>query len=488
MICISITNSSNRFAVVDMYNAAPQCDLMEIRLDRLEQPDITLLLESRQKPILVSCRRPQDGGEWSGTEEQRQVLLRQAMFEGVDYVELEVDIAEKIPRYGETKRVISYTSLNKPVRDLQKQYERACALDADIVKFTAPTNTLEEAWPMLRVLNRPEVPCVAEGIGQPGLTLSILGRKLNSPWTYAALEEGMEAHPGQATVAQLRDVYHYSSIESKTQLIGVSGFTPQQQLAICLINGALKHLELNTRCLPMGIGEITNFDKLMKALHVTGVVLDVEYRSLILQVVEKLEESAQTCRQADLVLHQKKEWHGFNTVWRSAVRTLESTLKEKTGGESQPLRDRTVLIGGADATARAIAYGIQKRGGLLVVTSHDEDRATLLAQMYECRFVPQTHLNNVYADCVVCIEDDIVNEDPDVPPKQLIDEYYLRRSHTVMDLRNIPEDTPLLKEARLKKATIVEPLQIFIEQLSQQIRGLTGKSVSAEEMTQWLGS
>ena len=152
MICISITNSSNRFAVVDMYNAAPQCDLMEIRLDRLEQPDITLLLESRQKPILVSCRRPQDGGEWSGTEEQRQVLLRQAMFEGVDYVELEVDIAEKIPRYGETKRVISYTSLNKPVRDLQKQYERACALDADIVKFTAPTNTLEEAWPMLRVL------------------------------------------------------------------------------------------------------------------------------------------------------------------------------------------------------------------------------------------------------------------------------------------------------------------------------------------------
>ena len=36
MICISITAPSNRFAVVDMYNAAPQCDLMELRLDRLE--------------------------------------------------------------------------------------------------------------------------------------------------------------------------------------------------------------------------------------------------------------------------------------------------------------------------------------------------------------------------------------------------------------------------------------------------------------------
>ena len=37
MICISINQESRRFALVDMLNAAKQCDLLEIRLDRFEK-------------------------------------------------------------------------------------------------------------------------------------------------------------------------------------------------------------------------------------------------------------------------------------------------------------------------------------------------------------------------------------------------------------------------------------------------------------------
>jgi len=32
MICISIAQKSRRLALVDMFNAAPQCDLIEVRL------------------------------------------------------------------------------------------------------------------------------------------------------------------------------------------------------------------------------------------------------------------------------------------------------------------------------------------------------------------------------------------------------------------------------------------------------------------------
>ena len=72
MICISIAARSHRFGIVDMYNAAPQCDLMELRLDKLERsPQVNLFLATRQKPVLVSCRRREDGGEWDGPEENR---------------------------------------------------------------------------------------------------------------------------------------------------------------------------------------------------------------------------------------------------------------------------------------------------------------------------------------------------------------------------------------------------------------------------------
>src|SRR5438128_943229 len=54
MICISIANASHRWALVDMHNAAPQCDLLELRLDRLDStPNVDLLLTYKTKPILA---------------------------------------------------------------------------------------------------------------------------------------------------------------------------------------------------------------------------------------------------------------------------------------------------------------------------------------------------------------------------------------------------------------------------------------------------
>src|SRR5262245_33103381 len=69
MICISIANESRRFALADMLTAAHHGDLLEVRLDRFEKaPDLGELLAARRKPVILSCRRPCDGGDWQGSE------------------------------------------------------------------------------------------------------------------------------------------------------------------------------------------------------------------------------------------------------------------------------------------------------------------------------------------------------------------------------------------------------------------------------------
>ena len=40
-------------------------------------------------PVVVTIRRPQDGGKFEGSEELRQMLLRTAIADGVEYVDLE---------------------------------------------------------------------------------------------------------------------------------------------------------------------------------------------------------------------------------------------------------------------------------------------------------------------------------------------------------------------------------------------------------------
>src|SRR5262245_57212367 len=101
MICITVAPQSRTLAKADLLNASRMGDIVELCLDSfVKDPDVKDLIEGIPKPILVSCRRPQDGGEWRGTEEERLMMLRQAIVAGPAYVELDLDIAGRIPRYG----------------------------------------------------------------------------------------------------------------------------------------------------------------------------------------------------------------------------------------------------------------------------------------------------------------------------------------------------------------------------------------------------
>jgi 3-dehydroquinate dehydratase/shikimate dehydrogenase len=100
MICISINQESRRLALADMLNASRQCDLLEIRLDRFgKAPDLSELLSAKPRPVIMSCRRPRDGGHWEGSEEERLALLRQCIISKADYVEIELDVADQIRRF-----------------------------------------------------------------------------------------------------------------------------------------------------------------------------------------------------------------------------------------------------------------------------------------------------------------------------------------------------------------------------------------------------
>ena len=141
MICITVTPTSRTLAKADLLNAARQGDIVELCLDHFrKEPDVKELISAIDKPVIISCRRQQDGGQWQGTEEERLMLLRQAIVDGVEYVDLEMDIAERIPRYGPTKRIISYHTFRVTPDNLEELHERMCSLDADVVKLATMAN------------------------------------------------------------------------------------------------------------------------------------------------------------------------------------------------------------------------------------------------------------------------------------------------------------------------------------------------------------
>src|SRR5207245_2130332 len=100
-------------------------------------------------------------GRWSGTEDARQALLRQAIVSGFEWVDLEHDIADKIPRFGKVKRIVSYHNMREVPSDLDKIYESMCKLDADVIKIAVRATQISDGIRVMKLLDNPPKPTVA---------------------------------------------------------------------------------------------------------------------------------------------------------------------------------------------------------------------------------------------------------------------------------------------------------------------------------------
>jgi 3-dehydroquinate dehydratase/shikimate dehydrogenase len=478
MICISIYQESRRFALVDMRNAASQCDLLEVRLDRFgKSPEIGELLQAKPKPIIFSCRRPQDGGGWDGTEDERLALLRQCIISKADYVEIEEDVAAQVRPFPGCKRVISYTNLDETPADIGEIYTRMQTKSPDVIKLVVKAGTPEEVWPLVQILNKPPVPTVVVGLGKAGVMLSLLARRMGSPWTYAALEKGMEAYPEQPSVAALRDVYRYQDIGKGTRFTGVTGFGEREYLLAGLLNLAFAHLQMPHRVLPLEVGNSRIFRKVIEAVKMPAVVVDAEHRVSLVSVAGQLQGAAQRLQLVDVLAQQGDAWHGFYLSDRAVTAALEATLRTRTRAD-EPLRGKAVLLAGVDEMTRALGQRLSKHGAVLIVASRARDAAQRLAQELQCRFVQHEAIYSTLHDVLICCAAERGGAE--------VDTRYLKPGMTVMDLTAAAQRTPLLREAEQRGCAVVPPRQVVLEQALHYARLLSGKEPPREALQELL--
>jgi 3-dehydroquinate dehydratase/shikimate dehydrogenase len=490
MICISIAQESRRMALADMLNASRQCDLLDVRLDRFDKaPDLSELLAHKPKPIILSCRRPRDGGAWEGTEEERLALLRQCIVSKADYVEIELDVADQIRRFPPAKRVISYTNLQETPANIADIYAEAQTKNPDVIKLVTLARTPEEAWPLLQILAKPPLPTVAIGLGKLGVMLNVLGKKIGAPWAYAALEKGMEAYPGQPTVRELRELYHYDAIGRSTRLVGVTGFGEREYATVGVLNAALAHLGVPTRCLPLAVGSLPLFRKIIDAVHMAAVVVDEDHRGPVVSIAAELDPAAQGTGAVDLLLPKEKSWIGYNTLRQATLAALEENLRARAAADL-PLQGHMVLIVGTNPTARTMAYSVKQRGGVLIIASHNRSAAMQLAQSLECRYVQFEALYTTMHEVLLVCDEEKDQSKTKARPGETggVHAGYLRPGMTVLDLTAPTRKSTLLREAERRGCHVVAPRHILREQLALQVSLLTGNTLPAEVLEQSLNA
>src|SRR3954447_7384352 len=145
MLCV-IIGRGRHSSLAEEWKAAAEAgaELVEIRADCLRrEPELKRILKERPTPLVFTLRRGADGGLWRGNEEKRQQLLREAIALGVDYIDLEMDVATKIRRFGKTKRIVSYHNFKGTPQDISDTAEQCDEMDADVVKIATLAGTVK---------------------------------------------------------------------------------------------------------------------------------------------------------------------------------------------------------------------------------------------------------------------------------------------------------------------------------------------------------
>jgi 3-dehydroquinate dehydratase/shikimate dehydrogenase len=482
MICITVAPTSRTLAKVDILNAMRYADIVEVALDHLvKEPDVKDLIEGWDKPIIISCRRKEDGGQWDGSEADRLMLLRQAIVAGPDYIELDLEIASRVPRFGKTQRVICFTSMDRPLKDIDSIFDEAAQAQADVVKFCWPTPTLDDAWPLLAAVSQKRrLPIVGLGLGRADLTFSLLGRKYGSPWIYAALERGMEAFSGQATVFELDETYHCREVEKTTSFVAIAGFGPSQEMTTKVFNAAFKLIGANVRCLPIEIGNINLLKKMLDVLKVKAVLASGGIGGQLLPLADQVDDQDRKSGYIDLLMKRDEGWAGFNTLWRSGIKALESSLGG--GGGQRPLEKHNVLVIGNGGVANSMAQAVMTRKGLVSVCGPSDKLSQQAAGENGCRFVPFQNLYDTLADVVVIADRNLKCG----TTSGCINPSLLRPNQSVLDVTDPPQEHGLFQEARERGCKVIEPTKVYMDQLQMQFKAIAGRDLPVEAYAQGL--
>lgn len=198
---------------------APISDVIEVRLDMLNEISLQPLIETIQAELLFTNRPTWEGGLYSGDEEERIGSLEEAIRLGCSYVDIELQAPEKsrdrlLRAKENTKARLLFSWHNfetTPSADqLSQTLKQMADGGADIGKIIT---TAHDYHDVLRVLNLQEeaadidFPLIAFCMGRAGIISRVATLELGGYMTYCAAEEGEATAPGQLSVLALRQIY-----------------------------------------------------------------------------------------------------------------------------------------------------------------------------------------------------------------------------------------------------------------------------------------
>ncbi len=359
----------------DAASDADHADLVELRLDLVDRPDVAGALQGRRTPVIVTCRALWEGGRFEGSEEERRRLLESAAALGAEYVDVEA-AAAFAPAFIRARAgrgvIVSSHFLGDPPSDLEARYANLRATGAEVAKLAIQVSSLEETLPLFDLATaNPDEPGrghILIAMGPQGVATRVLAARLGNRWTFA----GDGVAPGQMPASRLLRDFRFRRIAADAALYAVVGNPIIHSRSPVMHNAGFAALGLNAVYVPLEARDADDFVRFATHLGVRGASITTPFKISLMPRADEIDLLARRVGAINTVTIRDGRWLGANT-------DVEGFLA--------PLTRRVALDGvrvtvlGSGGAARAVAVALASRKARVTVSARSVDAARTVAAL-----------------------------------------------------------------------------------------------------------
>lgn len=429
-ICAIITGPTFTDAFIQLSEALPNADLVELRLDFFTERALPLIehfLEECPLPVLITLRKSAQGGGYEGDEDQRREEIKQILRLSPSYFDIEDDCNPSffIEQFPAVSFVVSHHSFSSPHPPIENLYDSLRG--GTYRKIAIPVATSTAA---LQTLNyaREKGDLILIGMGEHGSFTRILAPIANIPWCYASILK--QTAPGQLSVDTLVNTYHYPKLSTSTHIYGLIGDPVDKSISEETHNTLFRELGLNAIYVKMTVTpeELPTFLPEAHKLGFKGLSVTTPLKEIVIPQLTVIDTYAEQIRGVNTLAANENGYSGSNTDGAGALNAIERHTSVK---------GKTLLILGVGPSGRAIAQEAKSRGATVAIVNRKGCTEKLP------------------------VHDILVNATPALSP---ISEEQFLPGTIAMDCNIKPYSSPFLEMAKTKHCTRIHGEEMFIEQ------------------------
>lgn len=454
---------------------------LEFRLDYLPDPQQgvcairTFLQAYPHCTILATCRRHQNHGRFNGSIEEQIRLLEGAIDAGARAVDVEIESAENAgPRLealrGRAWLVVSYHNFGG-TPSLEAVLRRMLRVPADAYKLVSTARKPSDNHRVLALAKQhPRHPLILLAMGETGFPTRVLSTAMGGLFTYAAPTAAEGTAAGQVSAKMLRNVYRVEKFSKTAKIYGVIADPVRHSISPAVHNRAFQARRVDSVYLPFLVqpAQLKDFFLLAEKLPIAGFSVTIPHKQKVLRYLDFVDSLARRIGAVNTVWRKGGKWRGCNTDVDGVLGPLSKKIR---------LAKSRVLVVGNGGAARSAAFALSDAGARVAITGRNPDRIRALAKACNAEPLLRDQLQAHYFDV-------IIHATPLGMFPHANECFFADRipGEVVLDMVYNPLETLLLKRAAEQGKTVINGLQMFLEQAARQFETWTGESAPRAAM------